>query len=99
MLTSFFPFYTVSAAEYYDMKYFRFLASQSDDDNLPGNVREKDKKWTTKEPQKQGDYFLIDMYQELEVGKVVLEHEQSEYPGKYSVYVSTKMEYLGEPIN
>ena len=98
MLTSFIPFYTVSAAEYYDMKYFRFLASQSDDDNLPGNVKEKDKKWTTKEPQKQGDYFLIDMYQELEVGKIVLEHEQSEYPGKYSVYVSTKMEYFGEPI-
>ena len=45
MLTSFLPFYTVSAAEYYDMKYFRFLASQSDDENLPGNVKEKDKKW------------------------------------------------------
>lgn len=98
MIASFLPAYTVSAAEYYDMKYFRFLASQSDDENLPGNVKEKDKKWTTKEAQKQGDYFIIDMYEELEVGKVVLEHEQSEYPGKYSVYVSTKMEDFGEPI-
>lgn len=86
------------ASEYYDMRYFRFFASHTDEENRPENVQIQNKKWTTGDAQKAGDYFIIDMYEELEAGKVVLTQPQDEYPGKYSVYISNKMEDFGEPI-
>ena len=86
------------ASEYYDMRYFRFFASHTDEENRPENVQIQNKKWTTGDVQKAGDYFIIDMYEELEAGKVVLTQPQDEYPGKYSVYISNKMEDFGEPI-
>lgn len=86
------------ADEYYDMKYFRFTASCVSGDNLPSNVKTAEKQWSTEDTQKPGDYFLIDMYQDNDIGKIVLKQKENEYPGKYSVYISNKMEDFGNPI-
>lgn len=66
------------ADEYYDMKYFRFKASCVSGDNLPSNVKIAEKQWSTEDTQKPGDYFLIDMYQDNDIGKIVLKQKENE---------------------
>ena len=88
----------VSYAAEYDMKYFRFAASESTQENNPANVKTDGKSWSTSENQKAGDYFIIDMYEKQDVGKIVLTQPENQYPFKYNVYVAGKKESFGEPV-
>lgn len=82
----------------YDMKYFRFLSSERSEETKPSDVTETGKKWSTAENQKAGDYFIIDMYSVKSVGKLVITQPANEYPGRYNVYITSKMEDFGEAV-
>lgn len=81
-----------------DDEYFKFYASYEDDEFKADNVGDADKKWSTKEKQKQGDWFIIDMLENKQVGQIVFKQNKNNYPGKYNVYAAAKRENLKTPV-
>ena len=81
-----------------DDKYFKYYASYEDGEFKADNVGLKGKKWTTKQPQQAGDYFIIDMLETRQAGQVIIEQIENNYPGVYNVYASEKRENLINPI-
>ena len=81
-----------------DDEYFKFYASYEDDEFKADNVVISDKKWSTKENQKKGDWFVIDMLEEQNVGQIILYQNENNYPAMFNVYAAQKREDLTEPL-
>ena len=82
----------------FDDEHFKFYASFENEEFKAENVVAGEKKWSTVENQKQGDWFVIDMLENHEVGQIILNQDENNYPARYNVYASTKRENLTLPI-
>ena len=57
-------------------------------------------RWSTGEPQKKGQWFLIDLGWPREVSRITMDagKSRSDYPKGYEVYVANTIEDMGEPV-
>lgn len=81
-----------------DDEFFKFYASYEDNEFKADNVAIEDKKWSTKENQKKGDWFVIDMLEEQHVGQIILYQNENNYPAMFNVYAAQKREDLIKPL-